>query len=80
MLIDEAVNIIKDDTDYFSEASFKHLKVFLLDVEKFIKVNPSTKEVSNPVFLMVQHLQKMVFFLMKFLVLQKLNVLVSMVI
>ena len=50
MLIDEAVNIIKDDTDYFSEASFKHLKVFLLDVEKFIKVNPSTKEVSNPVF------------------------------
>lgn len=50
MLIDEAVNIIKNDTDYFSEASFQHLKVFLLDVEKFIKVNPSTKEVTNPVF------------------------------
>ena len=49
MLIDEAVNIIKDDTDYFSEASTEHLKTSLLDVDKFIRVN-QLKEITNPVF------------------------------
>lgn len=50
MLIDEAVNIAKNETDYFSEASTQHLKTSILNIEKFIKVNPSTKEVTNPVF------------------------------
>lgn len=49
MLIDEAVNIARDDTDYITEASEKHLKTELLDIDKFIKVN-LLKEVSNPVF------------------------------
>lgn len=49
MLIDECVNIIKNDTDYFTEASTEQLKTDLLDIDKFIKVN-SLKEVSNPVF------------------------------
>ena len=49
MLIDEAVNIVKDETDYFNEAVNEHLKTELLDVEKFVKVN-LLKEVSNPVF------------------------------
>ena len=49
MLIDEAVNIVKNDTDYFSEASTQHFKTSLLDIEKFVKVN-MLKEVSNPVF------------------------------
>lgn len=49
MLIDEAVNIAKDETDYITEASTKHLKTELLDIEKFVKVN-LLKEVSNPVF------------------------------
>lgn len=49
MLIDEAVNIVRDDTDYITEASEKHLKTELLDIDKFIKVN-LLKEVSNPVF------------------------------
>ena len=49
MLIDEAVNIVKNDTDYFSEASTQHFKTSLLDIDKFVKVN-SLKEVSNPVF------------------------------
>lgn len=50
MIIDEAVNIVKNDTDYFSEASTQNLKTSLLDIEKFIHVNPSTKEITNPVF------------------------------
>ena len=49
MLINEALNIAKDETDYFTEASTQHLKTSLLDVDKFIKVN-MLKEVSNPVF------------------------------
>ena len=49
MLIDEAVNIVKDETDYFSEASTEHLKTSLLDVDKFIRVN-QLKEITNPVF------------------------------
>lgn len=49
MLIDEAVNIAKNDTDYFSEASSQHLQTSILNTEKFIKVN-LLKEVSNPVF------------------------------
>ena len=49
MLIDEAVNIVKNDTYYFSEASTQHFKTSLLDIDKFVKVN-SLKEVSNPVF------------------------------
>lgn len=79
MLIDEAVNIVKDETDYFSEASTEHLKTSLLDVDKFIRVN-QLKEITNPVFLMVLHLQKMDCFLMKFLVLLKLRDLVYMLI
>ena len=39
MLIDECVNIIKNDTDYFTEASTEQLKTDLLDIDKFIKVN-----------------------------------------
>ena len=39
MLIDEAVNIAKNDTDYFSEASSQHLQTSILNVEKFVKVN-----------------------------------------
>lgn len=49
MLIDEAVNIAKNDTDYFSEASSQHLQTSILNIEKFVKVN-LLKEVSNPVF------------------------------
>ena len=49
MIIDEAVNIVKNDTDYFTEASTEHLKTELLDIDKFIRVN-NLKEVSNPVF------------------------------
>lgn len=49
MLIDEAVNIVKDETDYITEAATEHLKVELLDMEKFVK-NNMLKEVSNPVF------------------------------
>lgn len=49
MIIDEAVNIVKNDTDFFTEASTQHLKTSLLDMEKFIKVN-MLKEVTNPVF------------------------------
>ena len=49
MLIDEAVNIVKDETDYFSEASTEHLKTSLLDVDKFIRAN-QLKEITNPVF------------------------------
>lgn len=49
MIIDEAVNIVKNDTDFFTEASIQHLKTSLLDMEKFIKVN-MLKEVTNPVF------------------------------
>lgn len=49
MLIDEAVNIVKDETDYFSEAATEHLRTELLDIEKFVKVN-MLKEITNPVF------------------------------
>lgn len=49
MLIDEAVNIAKNDTDYFSEASSQHLQTSILNIEKFVKVN-LLKEISNPVF------------------------------
>ena len=49
MIIDEAVNIVKNDTDFFTEASTQHLKTSLLDMEKFVKVN-MLKEVTNPVF------------------------------
>lgn len=49
MLINEAVNIAKNDTDFFSEAATQHLKTSLLDIDKFIRVN-MLKEVSNPVF------------------------------
>lgn len=49
MLIDEAVNIVRDETDYITEAAIEHFKTETLDVEKFIKMN-QCKEVSNPVF------------------------------
>lgn len=49
MIIDEAVNLVRDETTYVSEASTQHLKTSLLDIEKFVKVN-NLKEVSNPVF------------------------------
>ena len=48
MLIDEAVNIAKNDTDYFSEASSQHLQTSILNIEKFVKVN-LLKEVSNSI-------------------------------
>lgn len=48
-------------------------------MEKFVKVN-MLKEVTNPVFSMVQHQQKMAYYQMKSLVLQKQNVLVSLLI
>lgn len=49
MLIDEAVNLVRDETDYITEAAIEHFKTETLDVEKFIKMN-QCKEVSNPVF------------------------------
>ena len=52
MLIDEAMVIVNRDSyrEYLEEAAIeKHLKVELLDVEKFIKVN-TCPEVTNPVF------------------------------
>ena len=49
MLIDEAVNIVRDETTYINEAATQHFKSELLDIEKFVKVN-NLKEVTNPVF------------------------------
>jgi hypothetical protein len=51
MLIDEAVYVFETTQPIMNEAAVQeHFKTELLDIEKFIRVNPSTKEVSNPVF------------------------------
>lgn len=49
MLIDEAINMVKDETDYFTEAYNEHFKTELLNMDKFVK-NNMLKEITNPVF------------------------------
>ena len=49
MLIDEAVNLVKDETDFFTEAYNERFKADLLNTDKFIK-NNDLQEITNPVF------------------------------